>query len=328
MNPPVNTVDWRSAMKQIDRRIRSMGRAATLLAFGWIASGAQALQPDAPSGNSPATIVVVGDAQAVRDSAEQFIQGTGVASGNTPAARWVDPVCPRVLGLHDRGARAAEAKIRTIAAQVGAEVAPEPCDSNIVITFAPDAGSVVREIHRRSPGRLAQISRTRLDALLSGSAPVRWWYAAEVRGRHGERAQLMSGTQGQNTAPSAEMGGGSPFGGAATLLHYENSIVSTLSQRVLVSASVVIDQDEVLGKRLDAVAAYAALVALAEIRSGDFAQEGSILNLFAASRAPLELTAQDTAFLHALYRLPLDRQARRHRGLLVGGMVSAQTVAN
>ena len=316
-------------MKQIDRRLRSTARAATLLALGWIASAAHALQPAAPSDNSPASILVVGDARAVRNSAERFIQGTGVASGTTPAARWVDPVCPRVLGLSDQGARAAEARIRTIAAQVGAEVAPEPCDSNIVVTFAPDAGSVVREIHRRSPRRLAQLSPTRLDALLSGSAPVRWWYAAEVRGRHGERARQMPGTQGQNSAPSGEMGGGSSFGGdAATLLHYENSIVSTLSQRVLVSASVVIDQDEVLGKRLDAVAAYAALVALAEIRSGDFAPEGSILNLFAASRAPRELTAQDTAFLQALYRLPLDREARRHRGLLVGGRVSAQTGAN
>jgi hypothetical protein len=31
------------------------------------------------------------------------------------------------------------------------------------------------------------------------------------------------------------------------------------------------------------------------------------------------------AFLRALYNLPLDREARRHRGMLVRDMVSFQT---
>ena len=38
-----------------------------------------------------------------------------------------------------------------------------------------------------------------------------------------------------------------------------------------------------------------------------------------------ELTEQDRTFLRALYQLPLDRTARRHRGTLVGEIVSAQT---
>jgi hypothetical protein len=37
------------------------------------------------------------------------------------------------------------------------------------------------------------------------------------------------------------------------------------------------------------------------------------------------LTDWDMAFLRGLYRLPLDRQARRHRGILVREMVGFQT---
>jgi hypothetical protein len=50
--------------------------------------------------------------------------------------------------------------------------------------------------------------------------------------------------------------------------------------------------------------------------------------LFGSETPPRELTGQDKAFLLALYRLPLDRQALRHRGLLVREMVAAQTAAN
>ena len=59
-----------------------------------------------------------------------------------------------------------------------------------------------------------------------------------------------------------------------TLMHYESSVLSTLTNRVLTSAIVIIDTDEAMGRRLDTLAAYAALVALAEIRNADAAPDG------------------------------------------------------
>ena len=215
--------------------------------------------------------------------------------------------------------------MRTIAAQVGIEVASEPCNSNIVVTFAQDAGAVVREIDRRSPRRLSELSPAARKALLTGAAPVRWWYTTETRGRHSGSGRAETAPQAM-TNPSTHdgSGAGSALGsGVPTMMHYENSLISTLTNRALTSASVVIDQDEVMGMRLDAVAGYAALIAFAEIRSADFAPEGSILTLFTASNAPRALTPQDRAFLRALYRVPLDREARLQRSLLVGAMVDA-----
>jgi hypothetical protein len=301
------------------RAIRTMGAAcavATLLLAA----------PPSAAQSGDERIVIEGErlpAPAARARAEAFIEGTGVASGNTPAARWVDPVCPRVLGLNEAGTRVAEARIRAVAAQAGVPLAPAPCDSNIVVSFTNDGAALVREIERRSPGRLNQVPLSARDALLNGSAPIRWWYTAETRGRHNEGSQRVASSAGQFTPVNDGAGAGANFGTEVpTAVHYGDSIVSTLMTRALVSAGVVIDQNRVMGMRLRALADYAALVALAEIRSQGFSGQGSVLNLFDSAGATAGMTAQDMAFLSALYRMPLDREARRHRAHLVGEMVA------
>lgn len=303
------------------RRVRAalFGSAALAVAF----SSASSTVPPAAAAGDDGPIIVSG--QELRQRVTDFVRGTGVARGDTPAARWVDPVCPKVLGLSENGARAAEARMRDVAVQAGIAVAREPCDSNIVVSFAPDAGAVVREIDRRSPRRLSDLSPSARAELLDGSAPVRWWYVTETRGRHSGSGRVGTAPQAMtNPATHDGSGGGSALtSDVPTMLHYENSIISTLTNRVLTSATVVIDQDSVMGMKLDAVAGYAALVAFAEIRSADFVPDGSILTLFAASNPPRGLTPQDMAFLRALYRLPLDREARLHRSLLVGEMIAA-----
>jgi len=55
---------------------------------------------------------------------------------------------------------------------------------------------------------------------------------------------------------------------------------------------------------------------MAEIQLGQEAPPNSILALFKAN-GPRELTALDWNFLRTLYKLPLDRTAAAHRGLLV-----------
>jgi hypothetical protein len=127
------------------------------------------------------------------------------------------------------------------------------------------------------------------------------------------------------TEGNAEGGGSMIPNGLPTLQQYGSSIVSTQAARVLTSATVLVDVDRVEGMPLDSVASYAALVAFAEIRATDFAPSGSILGLFEAESDLRELTELDMAFLSALYRLPLDRNGRRHRGILVRALVAAET---
>ncbi len=300
---------------------RSHSRWGSVLGLMLAATGLGSSATAQPSGSADQS------ERQLRQNAADFVRGTGVAQGATPAARWVHPVCPRVLGVSPEGAQAAENMVRRIALQVGATVADAPCDSNVLITFAPNPTGIVEAIRNRSPDQFSGLSPADRDYLMSDSVPIRWWYTTRVIGRHGDGGIRGAGSAGQNTPGThTGSGAGSDFGGdMPTLMHYESSVVSTLSQRVLNSASVVIDEDAVMGMRLDSVVAYAALVALAEIRSPDFAPSGSILSLFGSTSAPRRLTDQDLAFLRALYRLPLDREASQHRGMLVGAMVDQQT---
>ena len=261
-----------------------------------------------------------------RERATAFVRATGVAESETPAARWTNPVCPRVLGLTPEGARSAENTIRAIATQVGAEVAPEGCDSNIVVMFTANAAGVVREIDRRDPRRLTELSPDERRTLLESAAPIRWWHTSEMRDTSGNNgrsdttsaAQMTSSVRGPGATAGSDLTSGVP-----TTMRYSNSVISTFATRNLLSATVVIDQDAVMGRRLSTLAAYAALVALAEIQPLDTPPQGSILSMFGSAAAPTRLTDQDVGFLRTLYRMPLDRQARYHRGTLVSGMISA-----
>jgi hypothetical protein len=311
------------------RFLSGLRAARPLAAAGFGLALAAAQVP--PSDAAPESITVNArlPEKAARDLAVGFVKATGVAAGETPAARWVAPICPEVLGLEDIGKRAAEAKIRRVAAAVGAAVAPEGCRRNIVVSFTSDGAALAREVVEREPRRVANLTPGARSAVLTGSAPVRWLYTAETRGRHGG-AETTSGDAAQSgPATHAGSGAGSSIGGdMPTLMHYESSVLSTLTNRVLTSAIVIIDTDEAMGRRLDTLAAYAALVALAEIRNADAAPVGSILTLFQSSAPPRDLTTQDLAFLRALYRLPLDRQAMQHRGQLVHGITGALTARN
>jgi hypothetical protein len=109
-----------------------------------------------------------------------------------------------------------------------------------------------------------------------------------------------------------------------SLSQYNSSLISTQGARAIIDANVVIDLDRVEGQSLQAVAAYAAFVAFSEVHPREPAPEGSILGMFGPTPGARGLTDWDMAFLRALYQLPLDRQARRHRGLLVRDMVNYQ----
>jgi hypothetical protein len=308
-------------------RHRNMTRPVAAACLGLALVAAQG--PTSNPTDQSITVGAILPEKAARDLAVGFVRATGVASGETPAARWTGPICPEVLGLEDIGKRAAEAKIRRVAAAVGAQVAPEGCRRNIVVSFTSDGAALAREVVEREPRRVANLSPRARSAILEGPAPVRWLYTAETRGRHGG-AETTSGDAAQSMpATHAGSGAGSSIGGdMPTLMHYESSVLSTLTNRVLTSAIVIIDTDEAMGRRLDTLAAYAALVALAEIRNADAAPAGSILTLFESSAPPRDLTAQDLGFLRALYRLPLDRQAMQHRGQLVHGITGALTAQN
>lgn len=307
-------------------RFPAPGRLVSAAIIGFSAAAAAHSAQEVPPPADADTIVITGERltrEELRERAVAFVRGTGVASGRTPVARWAEPVCLKVMGIRGDQAEQVARQMKVIAASAGVGIAEGDCKANAWITFTADAAALVQEIDRRSPRRLAEVPREARDALIKGDAPVRWWYLTDTRSRHGQKSMRQTlDVEGASGTSGGASTSNSPLGVEA-IAHYGSSVISTQVVRAIGNATVVFDADAVKGHSLEAIAAYAAMVAFAEIRDAEFVPEGSILGLFHSPDAPQEMTAQDAAFLRALYRLPLDREAQRHRGQLVVEMVTA-----
>ena len=292
-------------------RIVSWVAAGLSLSFG--AAGIAALQAPAASD----TINVIGRKPTeVRQEAKDFVRRTGVAE--RPVARWIDPICPKVLGVSDAIAGKVEARIREVAQEAKARIARGPCRANIIVNFAGDGGALIREIAAKAPNRLMEVPPEARPLLLDGSAPIRWWHTSEVRTKDG------MGSIGNDAPPAVTMRGEQPGGvplPGDVHQQYRSSFLSTQLVRALKSATIIVDANKAGGVPLESVSAFAALVGLAEIQLDEDTPDNSILGLFAAG-GPRDLTPLDTGFLRALYRLPLDRTANMQRGLLIRGIVA------
>lgn len=278
--------------------------------------GASAFQPTTSAGRD--TIDVIGrKPEEVRQEAKAFLAITGVTE--RPVARWIDPICPAALEVREDVARRVEDRVRLIATAAGAKVARGKCAPNLKIVFSSDAQALVREVSARTGGFSELPAQDR--SLLQGDLPpIRWWHTVQERTKDGLRPMA-------DTPPAAGMDVGSGAVTLGGLVHqqYRSSFLSSQMVRGIIAAKVVIDVKLAEGIPLDSVADYAALVGLAEIRMAEQAPSNSILSLF-TDKAPLELTPLDQNFLRTLYKLPLDRTAIAHRGLLIRGLVKGEAV--
>ena len=276
------------------------------------------------------TIVVRGtrlDPAEARQRAVDFVKSTGVANGQKQVARWVVPVCIKVIGISGPQAARVTGLMLGIAREANIRVAREDCEPNITVSFAADAAQVVRHIHARRPHQLRELSRAEKEQLLGGDAPVRWWYATQPLDR--------DGVPGNNISPGWVGAGDNPMGSGtvtdaitvggvgdmtSTQQYNSGSHVRTATIRSLYGATIVVDAPRAGSTPIDAVAAYAAMVAFAEMNASDPPPD-SILSLFQPASAETSLTDWDLAFLKSLYRMPLDRRSRIQRGHLVEALL-------
>ena len=280
------------------------------------------------SSNDP--IIVRGtriDPAQARQMAVDFVKRTGVAHGQQQVARWVVPVCIKAIGLTTPQAAKVEDLMLDIALEANVPVAKPNCQPNVTVSFTPDAGQVVHQIYARKPRQLDELSHAEKEQLLNGPAPVRWWYATQMFDRDGVRSNNISapwlaggggaGAQGTGVDPvSLPMNDGV----TATQQYNSGSNVRTPTVRSLYGATVVVDASKVGSTSVDAIAAYAAMVAFAEMNAGDPPPD-SILGLFKPESIETSLTDWDLAFLKSLYRMPLDRRSRIQRGHLVEALL-------
>lgn len=245
-----------------------------------------------------------------REEARAYVAATGIARGIRPVARWLAPVCPKVLGIAPQLAARAEQRIRALAVSSGARVGAEGCDSNLVVSFVADAPAVAQRMRRKEPRMFAEADVALRDAFSEDNATVRWWYGSRVRGRDGTQMTV-------DAPPDSGTGeGGMPVlnVSAGMTRPPSPSLISTQVMRGIEAVTVLVDVNRATGRRLDDVVDYAAFVSLAEMYPADPPPASSILSMFSGGAG--RLSDGDRRLLEALYRLPMDRTARRHRGML------------
>ena len=259
------------------------------------------------------------DPEQVRQRAIDFVKSTGVANGQKQVARWVVPVCIKVIGVSAAPAARIEDKMLRVAREANVPVARRGCEPNLAVTFAKDAGEVVRQIYAKKPRRFIETSPAEREQLLYGSTPVRWWYATEMADRDGVKAHDMT--------PVFMSAGGAtdgvfslPLGLPTTQQYGSGSHVRTPTIRSLYGATVIVDATKAASAPIDSIAAYATMVAFAEMDAGSPPPD-SILGLFQPSNIEATLTDWDMAFLKSLYRMPLDRRSQIQRGHLVEALL-------
>ncbi|WP_052129529.1 hypothetical protein [Sphingomonas sp. 35-24ZXX] len=313
---------------RVDRLNIALAAAAALLVCAPASAQQTEPQPNTGADTQPDEIEVIGRRQSeeqARKEANDFVRRTLATSSDDPLARWVSPVCPAVLGIQPEYAAVVERKIRAIARTAEIELAPAPCKSNVVISFATDAKAVVQRIAKKSPRRLAEVQIPDRPALLTGNAPVRWWYTTQETGADGASAVTSDGLAAN--AGTAEGGGSSIGNGLPTVQAYSSSIIRTQIVRALRSATIVIDVSRAEGVPLDAVAAYAAMVAFAEMKPAQVPPPNSILGLFAPDAKVAGATDWDISFLKALYSIPAARAGWKQRRMLVGKILKDSEAA-
>ena len=255
---------------------------------------------DAPPASEPKaqvdtiTVEAAREHQKLERQVNKFVSGIAVERRDESLANWQPeiPMCPLVAGLPREDGEYMLTRLSQIAASAGAPLAPEHCKPNffVVVTSEPDAllkawsKRDVRIFENGDDHGYAEIRK-----FLDARVPVRAWYNAEIYNSDGTplRYESLGALKGFRVTSYA----------VATRIRF-NTV------RDLASVIVLIDAPRARGISFGQLAAYVAMVGLAQIKSdAKVSDTPSILQLFsdAGRPAPTGLTQWDQAFLKGLY---------------------------
>ena len=230
-------------------------------------------------------IVVEGRAVSPADARQYVTQITDTRQGQI--ARFHRPVCPMAVGLPEDANRKITARLRSTVRSLGAELAPEQCDANLVVLVTEDSANRLAELRRTRESWFHDLPPAEIDALAAEKGAVRAWAVVSIRNEDGERIN----EDGDKNVPRS-------------MRVKSASIIGRASRVDMEGAVVMIEQSAANGKSIGQIADYAAMRGLARTVPPKGGSIPSILMLFEAGASPVSgLTAWDINYLQALYRL-------------------------
>jgi hypothetical protein len=263
-------------------------RAILLLiafALGWPAL--------AQEGDEPSEIVVEGKRPS-RSATEAFVRELTPSPLGGQLGRFLDPVCPVVVGMSEADKGLVENRMRRVAAAVQVPVAPQRCAPNIYVVLGRDKREIIDGLRNQFPGLVEGVPRPLMKRLIHGPEPVAAWQTVDV-----------IGSDGMPLASARMSADGDPVRIARTV--GTPSRIEAKTKPYFVASVLVIEGKALRGVTTRQLADYAAMRTLAPT---DTTRESklpapSILSLFnpdaAPDAAPQSVTWWDVKFLKSLY---------------------------
>jgi hypothetical protein len=239
-------------------------------------------------------------------------------------SRWRAPVCPYVTGFAAEQNRFIAARIVQISL-AAKQIAPEKaCDPNIIVIASANDLTLRRQIGEHPKTLLSPQSRWPVDKLQLGAfvkddgLPAHVFYESSITSAFAGGTPL---DQVASTGSSADVSGALSAFGAPEVDQARASRLTPNVDDAFSRVFVVLD-----GRRLDGltsgqIAAYVAMITLAEVRvDAPPGEVDSIVNLFTDKTTgrppPEDLTFWDRAYLGALYNAPTQISLSMQRSVM------------
>jgi len=293
-------------------RVALVGAAAALLAPGSGRPAAGSPSPADPTAVQGVTVAPPLSAEAKFARALNFIQSHGAPARIGQLARWKDRVCPVTLGLTPALNAFVSARVRLLAARVGAPVHRfGRCRPNVEILFV-DRPQALMDAVARERGLLLGFhyaAATRRLAMVT--RPIEARYLTSTQGGGGNTTLdvaaggLFASAPGAITGPVSLADAGAGPGGCA------GSRLTECLRSLFSNVLIVVNAPAMEGRPIGPIADYIAMLALSQAKSLDGCGAlDSILDTMAQScsdrSSPPSWTNSDIAYLTALYKVDLS----------------------
>jgi len=302
------------------------------LALALAASPALAKQTDAAgkstSGTlSPVTVNPPAKPDPLVSPESQFVRLHLPQGVSDQFPRFRDAICVRVIGLPPEFDGFVAKRIVDIANEVHAPVAAAAdCVPNVNVIFTPDPQAQLDDISKRRDILIGFHFPSQFRKLTTVNRPVQAWYVTRTRDTTGN-----SWIEVANPCPASPPGppdgpcGERPMGRAGSRLGNDMSAE-------VVHSLVIADATKVAGEKIDAVADYIAVLALAKWQGLERCNAiPTILNLMAegcAEDPPQAATPADLALLSGLYAVDPRELGSQQRMTIASRMAAAKRSAH
>jgi len=217
--------------------------------------------------------------------------------------RWADRICILVGGLPRDGAQFIADRIGEVARSLALDVGAPGCSPDIFILATDQPAKLIAGLRLKRQGLVTGPDSAVIARIQRSHDAVRWIGATTMTGSFGVPAQDSGFNSTDHVVPQMNN-----YDGGSRLL--------AKTQTFLTRETIVIDTGQIEGLTYDQLADYLAVVALAQINPHAAAPGvDSILSLFPrGNHAPAGLTAFDSAYLTALYRIDTNSPGMLQKG--------------